>query len=388
MSSPPPAVPPTGPSVTSDLHPHGSPVEWTRSFLKRQQAASESWRIVVRDTAVVVGLLALTLVSDLATIGVLTAIGALNVLLAEQHQSIVRRLRWAIFSAGVNAAAFGAGSLIGLTGDLMIPLLGGGILLTQLINLHVDGGRPAMVASVMLAFGVGLPGDAVAVALLRSETALAGGAVAVAAIAVLWLIGQILARETPSTTLWEDPAFSEREGGPPGSHYLGVFATFDRAWIVGVVCAVGLTIGLVLGLPRDYWVVLTIVAVFQASYTRTMSIAVARSVGTVIGAALAGGVILLNLPVPVTFGLLSVSAALIFSMRSADIAFYTVFLTVFIILLFDLVYPGPLLLAYARVIDTIIGSVLAVVSAGAVRAFSGRVVQPRGGSPARSLPQQ
>jgi uncharacterized membrane protein YccC len=66
------------------------------------------------------------------------------------------------------------------------------------------------------------------------------------------------------------------------------------ALMIGIASAIGYTIGLVLGLPRDFWAVLTIIVAIRPSPSLTISFTSMMVFGTIIGALIAAVITLEN----------------------------------------------------------------------------------------------
>ena len=64
-------------------------------------------------------------------------------------------------------------------------------------------------------------------------------------------------------------------------------AALRSALMIGIASAIGYTIGLVLGLPRDFWAVLTIIVAIRPSPSLTISFTSMMVFGTIIGALIA-----------------------------------------------------------------------------------------------------
>jgi uncharacterized membrane protein YccC len=114
----------------------------------------------------------------------------------------------------------------------------------------------------------------------------------------------------------------------------------------------------VLPLARSYWLVLTVVIILKPDYGSVFARAVQRAVGTVVGAVL-GAVILALVPygpwLLLPFGVL---AALLPYARARNFGLVATFLTPLVVLLIDLLDQGGWHLAEARLVDTVIASLI------------------------------
>jgi uncharacterized membrane protein YccC len=117
----------------------------------------------------------------------------------------------------------------------------------------------------------------------------------------------------------------------------------------------------VLPLARSYWLVLTVVIILKPDYGSVFARAVQRAVGTIVGAVL-GAVILALVPygpwLLLPFGVL---AALLPYARARNFGLVATFLTPLVVLLIDLLDQGGWHLAEARLVDTVIASLIVLV---------------------------
>jgi uncharacterized membrane protein YccC len=117
----------------------------------------------------------------------------------------------------------------------------------------------------------------------------------------------------------------------------------------------------VLPLQRSYWVVLTVGIILKPDYGSVFARAVQRGAGTVVGAVL-GGVILAAVPygpwLLLPFGVL---AALLPYGKARSFGLSATFLTPLVVLLIDLLEVGGWHLALARLVDTVLASLLVLL---------------------------
>ncbi|HEY1819493.1 MAG TPA: FUSC family protein [Trebonia sp.] len=117
----------------------------------------------------------------------------------------------------------------------------------------------------------------------------------------------------------------------------------------------------VLPLARSYWVVLTVAIILKPDYGSVFARAVQRGVGTVVGAVL-GAVILALVPygpwLLLPFGVL---AALLPYARARNFGLVATFLTPLVVLLIDLLDTGGWHLAEARLVDTVLASLIVLL---------------------------
>ena len=158
--------------------------------------------------------------------------------------------------------------------------------------------------------------------------------------------------------------------------------TIRQAFAIAVASAVGLAIGIALGLPRDFWIVVTIVLAIRPTIGSTVTFTLLIVIGTMIGAIVAAA-ITLEIGVPYVIAILLFAFAIaMFATRGVNLALVQLFLTPFIIILLDILYPGEWMLAVvSKDLTVAIGGVLAIVTA-TIRAVHIRRSNPgRGRAP-------
>jgi uncharacterized membrane protein YccC len=166
-----------------------------------------------------------------------------------------------------------------------------------------------------------------------------------------------------------DGRFRRLIGLRAGIHQVGVTLraniTLDsmvarHALRYGTTTAVGLTIAMAADLTKGYWITLTIAVVLRPFVAVTVSRAVLRVSGTVLGAALTAVVVVRVTGTAELIALLFVLAVLAFSLMPLNYALGVVFLTPLVITLISLTAGGGWVLAEHRIINTLIGGALAL----------------------------
>ena len=115
-----------------------------------------------------------------------------------------------------------------------------------------------------------------------------------------------------------------------------------------------------LGIQHGYWMTMTAAIVLRPDFTTTFARGIARIVGTVLGALLAGGLALLVPKSPaVDVALAILFATLTFATPNVNYAFFAAALTAYIIFLFSLLGTSAHTAGAQRVIATILGGGLA-----------------------------
>ncbi len=114
---------------------------------------------------------------------------------------------------------------------------------------------------------------------------------------------------------------------------------------------------------RGYWIPLTVVIVLRPNFSTTITRGLARGAGTLLGAALVTALIAALKPGPaVLVGLAAALACASYIVFQANIAFFDLFLTSYVVILISLTGTPPLTAALDRVIATLIGTALALAA--------------------------
>ncbi|QBD78920.1 hypothetical protein EPA93_24225 [Ktedonosporobacter rubrisoli] len=130
--------------------------------------------------------------------------------------------------------------------------------------------------------------------------------------------------------------------------------------------AVGLAIATALyhifPLTRGYWIPLTTALVLKPDFSATFTRGAARSLGTILGAALTTVIITILQPSHIILALLdAIAAFLAFSVLMASYALFSSFVTAEAIILITFVDPHTFTNILGRITDTVIGGILAML---------------------------
>ncbi|MGH9917387.1 MAG: FUSC family protein [Nitrososphaerales archaeon] len=290
---------------------------------------------------------------------VYATLAALLVLNTEGPPATALPLRVVFLACLTEPLAFALGTLAGTTGLLAVPLVGVGIFIARLSS---GDPRLAMVGTstaIFFAVGVGLPGG---------STSVAGERLWIALLGAFWaLFGAWVHRSLASK--WKLSTAPKTDSGSFGAWAKSYFKVpssqsdeFRLAAAVGAASAVGLAIGLGLGFPRDFWIVVTIVAATRPRIGPTVSSSVMMVMGTIAGATIAAAITLEISDVYVLEVLLLVFGISAFATRGVNFGLVQVSLTPFIIILLNLLYPGEWYLAEIRIVDVAIGGAIAIAT--------------------------
>jgi uncharacterized membrane protein YccC len=138
--------------------------------------------------------------------------------------------------------------------------------------------------------------------------------------------------------------------------------TFRHALRLAVTVTAAVALPILLHLPHEAWVALTVIVILKPNFGGTYQQAKQRVIGTVAGsvvgallAAAFSGLVALDL-------LLLLLGTLAFSLTARNYGLGVLFLTPFIVLLLNTVQPGNWEVAASRSLDTIIGGLLALLA--------------------------
>ena len=139
-------------------------------------------------------------------------------------------------------------------------------------------------------------------------------------------------------------------------------SSFRHALRLGVAAAIGGLLAASVHLVRGYWIPMTVVIVLKPNFGGTLQRSVQRITGTVLGALL-GALLVLASPEPwVLWGVLPVLVFFTFALRNLNYTLFSLALTPTVLLMLDIAHPITVTDSFLRVLHTIIGSVLALLS--------------------------
>ena len=139
-------------------------------------------------------------------------------------------------------------------------------------------------------------------------------------------------------------------------------SSFRHALRLGVATAIGGLLAASVHLVRGYWIPMTVVIVLKPNFGGTLQRSVQRITGTVLGALL-GALLVLASPEPwVLWGVLPVLIFFTFALRNLNYTLFSLALTPTVLLMLDIAHPITVTDSFLRVLHTIIGSVLALLS--------------------------
>lgn len=134
---------------------------------------------------------------------------------------------------------------------------------------------------------------------------------------------------------------------------------FRHALRLAIVVLAGYLLGSYFSVQNAYWILLTIVVIMRPNYGLTKQRTRKRIVGTLIGGALAIGIVFItqNTTVYAILGIFSLTLA--FSLIQRNYTTAAMFITLSIIFIYALLQPEVLNVIQFRILDTVIGAALA-----------------------------
>jgi len=136
---------------------------------------------------------------------------------------------------------------------------------------------------------------------------------------------------------------------------------FKHSLRIALVVMIGYSVGVYFSLQNSYWILLTIVVIMRPNYGLTKSRSKQRTFGTLIGAAIAVGIVLITQNL-VVYGILAIICLILaFSMVQKNFKTSATFITLSVVFIYALLKPNVLDVIQFRVVDTIIGSGLATL---------------------------
>ena len=138
---------------------------------------------------------------------------------------------------------------------------------------------------------------------------------------------------------------------------------FRYALRMTIAMLLGLVIGKLIALKNEYWILLTIVVILRPGYGLTKSRTKNRILGTLIGGVI-GIIILYFITNTIALGSITVIAMLLgYWYSSSDYKIGVTFVTLYIVLIYGILNYGAQVSLIFRIIDTVIGAVIAFLAA-------------------------
>ncbi|WP_299105058.1 FUSC family membrane protein [uncultured Winogradskyella sp.] len=133
---------------------------------------------------------------------------------------------------------------------------------------------------------------------------------------------------------------------------------FKHSLRLAIAVMFGYAFGLFFDFQNPYWIILTIIVIMRPSYGLTKERSKNRIIGTLIGAALATGLVFI-ITNPYIYGALGVlSIVIAFSMVQKNYKASATFITLSVIFIYAILEPNILKVIQFRVLDTVIGALI------------------------------
>ncbi|MBC8154858.1 MAG: FUSC family protein [Bacteroidetes bacterium] len=140
-------------------------------------------------------------------------------------------------------------------------------------------------------------------------------------------------------------------------------SVFRHALRVAIACLVGYTIGLMLPYgAHSYWILLTITVILKPGFSLTKERNMQRLIGTVGGGLVGVAILLMTGNTTILFAVLLLFMLISHSFQRVNYQVMVFFLTPYVLILFRFMGAGYLDIAEERVLDTLIGCVIAFLA--------------------------
>ncbi|MCX7549954.1 FUSC family protein [Xanthomarina sp. F2636L] len=137
---------------------------------------------------------------------------------------------------------------------------------------------------------------------------------------------------------------------------------FKHSLRLATTVVIGYVLGTFFDFQNPYWILLTIIVIMRPSYGLTKTRSKDRIIGTLIGGALAYGVVFL-IQNPVVYGALGVGSLIIaFSMVQRNYKASATFITLSVVFIYAIIQPDISAVIQYRVIDTVLGAALSFIA--------------------------
>jgi uncharacterized membrane protein YccC len=137
---------------------------------------------------------------------------------------------------------------------------------------------------------------------------------------------------------------------------------FRHSLRLSVIVMIGYALGSIFPFQNQYWILLTIIIIMRPSYGLTKSRAKDRMIGTLIGGAIAYGMVFLIQDVYV-YGVMSVASLVIaLSLIQKNYKASAIFITLSVVFIYAILSPDILTVIKFRILDTLVGAGLSYVA--------------------------
>lgn len=137
---------------------------------------------------------------------------------------------------------------------------------------------------------------------------------------------------------------------------------FRHSLRLSIAIVLAYLLGFVLDIQNTYWILLTIIVIMRPSYGLTKERSKNRIIGTLIGAVVAVGIVLITQNVIIYCVLALVSLIFAFALIQQNYKSAAALITISIVFVYSLINPDAFEIIQYRVLDTLIGAAIAVVA--------------------------
>ena len=134
---------------------------------------------------------------------------------------------------------------------------------------------------------------------------------------------------------------------------------FRHALRLTIAIVFAFVLGHILEIQNAYWIMLSVLVILRPNYGLTKDRAKDRIIGTLLGATIAFGIVMLTQSAIVFAILAVVSLILAFSLMQQNYRWAATFITLVIVFVYALIHPDIFSVIQYRVIDTVIGGAIA-----------------------------
>lgn len=136
---------------------------------------------------------------------------------------------------------------------------------------------------------------------------------------------------------------------------------FKHSLRLAVMTMVGYSMGMIFSLQNPYWILLTLIVIMRPTFGLTKTRSKERTIGTLIGGALAVAIVFITQNTTVYGVLAIVTLVIAFSMVQRNYKAAATFITLSVVFIYALLRPDIFNVIQYRVVDTLIGAGLATL---------------------------
>jgi uncharacterized membrane protein (TIGR01666 family) len=139
-------------------------------------------------------------------------------------------------------------------------------------------------------------------------------------------------------------------------------STFRHSLRVAIVMIIGFIVSKSIASSHSYWILLTILVISKPGFSLTKQRNYQRIIGTVVGALIGMAILSFVKDRHALFAILLVCMVACYSFQRKNYVVSVLFMTPYILVLFDFLGMGSLSVASERILDTFIGSGIAIIA--------------------------